>query len=120
MNFTNDTLFGQFYQIAEQFLKAVLGTMDWFFFEPLTVIQTWYWDVYSTVSGTWYEDFFRPVYQYLAWASGAPTVVGDEISLGVFILTAGVTIWIFIKVIVFIFDVILKILDIFADIDPIT
>lgn len=120
MNFTNDTLFGQFYQVAEQFLEIILRTMKWLFFEPFTIVQTWYSDVYSAVSGTWYEDFFKPVYQYLGWAMGAPTVTGDEISFGVFILTAGVSIWVFIKVIVFIFDIILKILDIFADLVPFT
>ena len=120
MNFSRDTLFGQFYQVAERFLASLIDTMQWLFFEPFTVVQNWYWMVYDAVSGTWYEDFFRPVYRYLAWAMGAPNVVGDEISFGVFILTAGVSIWIFIKVIVFIFDIIFKILDIFADLVPFT
>lgn len=120
MIFTKDSLFAQFYEIAEQFFQVVIHTMDWLFFEPFSVVQSWYNDVYSAVSGTWYEDFFKPVYQYLAWAQRAPTVTGDEISFGVFILTAGVSVWVFIKVIVFIFDVILKILDIFVDLVPFT
>lgn len=114
MNFTSETLFGQFYQIAQQFLVVVVGTMDWLFFEPFSIVQRWYWDVYSAVTGTWYNDFFKPVYQYLAWASGAPNVTGDEISLGVFILTAGVSIWIFIRVCVMLTDILLRILEIFT------
>lgn len=111
MTFTNDSLFTQFYEVAEQFLEVVVSTMQWLFFEPFIAIQTWYWDAYSAINGSWLEDFLKPIYQYLAWASGAPTVYGDEISLGAFILTAGVAIWVFIRIIIFVFDILLKLID---------
>lgn len=115
MKFPTDTLFSQLYEVAEQFLVIVVRTMEWLFFEPFIAVQTWYWDAYSAISGSWLEDFLKPIYQYLAWASGSPNVYGDEISLGAFILTAGVAIWVFVRIIIFVFDILYKLFDLMGD-----
>ena len=92
------TFFASIYRIAEQFFDYLLSFMQDFLFEPFPYTH----QIIEFMDAFEFAELMPDVFQFFIWAEYY------EWSTGVIMLFASVTIWIFFRIYLFVFNAILS------------